>query len=176
MYWHDIDIIIMKYWLVFKDKYWVTSKTQEEKFAVTPFRSSWTGGVLNVADLLGQHLLIVLVVPVIDEDAAGPEPTGATSHPFTLHVLALLAREANTFISLWWKYFRLICFTPSISLSFADWIGEVRLWFFFIMLGFSDYHGWLCCGKIWCSKLQRCSYFYRWLCFFPLMLWWSYFY
>ena len=37
MYWHDIDIMIMKYWLVFKDKYWVRSKTQEEKFAVTPF-------------------------------------------------------------------------------------------------------------------------------------------
>ena len=67
---------------------------------VPAHRSSGTTGVLNVADLLGQPLLLVLVVPVIDEDAAGPEPTGAASHPLTLHVLALLAREANTFISL----------------------------------------------------------------------------
>ena len=42
MYWHDIDIIIIKYWLVFKDKYWVTSKTHGEKFAVTPFISGHT--------------------------------------------------------------------------------------------------------------------------------------
>ena len=42
MYWHDIDIIIMKYWLVFKYKCWITSKIQEEKFAASPFNSYFT--------------------------------------------------------------------------------------------------------------------------------------
>ena len=40
MFWHDIDIIIMKYWLVSQDICWITSTLQEEKFAVPPFNLS----------------------------------------------------------------------------------------------------------------------------------------
>ena len=66
-------------------------------------RPAGGGGVHNVADLPPQDLLLVPLRPVVHEDAAGAEATGAASLGNTVQVLALLGSVANTFRG---KYFR----------------------------------------------------------------------